>query len=712
MPGIVFLHAGLWPCFAALCVPIVLHLLTRRARAIILLPTFVFLKRSIANQSRMYRVRRPLLLLLRLAALFFLVVAFLKPVTRAPLAQGGPAGRTVVIVLDTSLSMGYTHAGVSSLARVRGPVVQILEDLKIGDRANVVLADARPRSLLPAPGDDYAALVEGVKSTQATLERANLTAALSTAAAQLAISHGAHKELVIASDFQTTNWREGKLDRVPRDVDVVFLNAADGQRENAGITGLTLDPPAPRPGEETNVVAEVWNGSSVARTLPVTMDVRTERRGELSASEPLPAREPASVLVPAFSFGTVRLSCNFPTPGRYLVIARLPGDALKADDVRFLGVEVKRATKVLLLTDESVRADTGAYFLYRALAPNPDAPGDVTVTVKRPIDMTVSDLSGCQAVVWAGVQGFPTVRLALLRRYVSDGGALIVFLSGTRNVSLLHAFAALVPGDSGLPFMPRAPFDAKRAGKGVLTLRDVRYESPLLKVFKDPVVADLSAVRFTHILTTGKANQDAEVLMRFDNGMLAAALGPLGAGTVLLCNFSPALGDSDLARQAIFPPLIHEFLNGMATTSKASHDVHPGDTLAVRLEPGERPASVQALGPSGEPEHVVVDRTSGVALIRRVAHCGFYRFLADGKVFDAVAVNPHAEESDLRSLDPRTLRGKSSGQPAIVVDPGPDSMDRLAVLQHGRPLWSYCLLAVMLLLLLEQAVSATGERVR
>ena len=76
MGGLTFLNASLWPWLLALGIPILIHLLTRRARRHITLPTFQFLQKAMAQQSQIFRMRRWLLLVLRCLFLLLLVLTF------------------------------------------------------------------------------------------------------------------------------------------------------------------------------------------------------------------------------------------------------------------------------------------------------------------------------------------------------------------------------------------------------------------------------------------------------------------------------------------------------------------------------------------------------------------------------------------------------------------------------------------------------------
>ena len=122
---LVYLHAGLWPFLLALGIPVWLHLRKRRVLRTAVLPTLQFLQAALTKQTQHRRVHRWLLLVLRLLAMLFLVLTFLKPVHVAPLAASSGEKRTVILVLDVSLSLSATQGGVSALERraraMRGP---------------------------------------------------------------------------------------------------------------------------------------------------------------------------------------------------------------------------------------------------------------------------------------------------------------------------------------------------------------------------------------------------------------------------------------------------------------------------------------------------------------------------------------------------------------------------------------------------------------
>jgi hypothetical protein len=705
--GFSLLNAGLWPWLLVLSVPILIHLLTRRTHRTVTLPTFRFLQRSLAQQSQVFKLRRWLLLVLRMALLLFLVLTFLKPTRTAPLAAKG-GRRALVVVLDRSLSMGYTQGGVEALARVRSEAAALLDDLRPGDVADVILAGAAPQAALPKLSGDFGTLRQAVKSAQATAERGDLSAAVAQAAELLAKSETPDRTLVLASDFQRTNWAEVSFDTLPPDVKLVTISSDTGERDNAAVIGLKLRPATPVAGEEAQLVAEVWNGSARFRSVPVTLTAAME-----GAAAALPPQTTALSL-PPYTSGTVTFPITLPEAQRYRFVARIPADSLPADDARFLVADLRHSQTVVLLTDEALTgAPTGAYFLSRALNPTPDQPGGIRVLARHATDLSEADLKSCDAVLLEAVTTMPADRLPMLAKYVAAGGTLLVFAGGPNFIGQMEALAHLGKNGDGLAFLPQSPLDVSQRGKGYLTLTEARYDSPLLKLFKSPDAADLGKIHFTRLHLTTEPDKRAEVLLKYEDGTPAAARRNFGAGSILLCNFSTSPADSDLPRQELFPPLLHEFLKGLTDKGGDRREFYPGGSASTTLDAAQMRGSVTCLDPVSAPERVVTDKASGGVIVERVERTGFHAVLANGQPVATLAVNPHPDESDLRAIDPRELQSKRAKHTAYAVHAGSvGAGSELDSLRHDRPLWPWCLLAVLLFLLLEHAVAAYGGQAR
>src|SRR5689334_25337463 len=109
---------------AALAIPVLIHLIQREKKRVVEFPSLMFLRRIPYQSVRRRRIRHWLLLMMRLAALALIVLAFARPFFRgadpSAAAQGG--AREVVILVDRSYSMGYGDRWNRALVAARNAV--------------------------------------------------------------------------------------------------------------------------------------------------------------------------------------------------------------------------------------------------------------------------------------------------------------------------------------------------------------------------------------------------------------------------------------------------------------------------------------------------------------------------------------------------------------------------------------------------------------
>src|SRR5262245_26528145 len=99
---------------SGLALPIMAHLLQRRASRRIVFPTVRLMREAAAGRSRLSALRRLLLLALRCLGVALLVLAFTQPVwsRRGATPPAENQGVGLVLVIDNSASAGRLSAGV------------------------------------------------------------------------------------------------------------------------------------------------------------------------------------------------------------------------------------------------------------------------------------------------------------------------------------------------------------------------------------------------------------------------------------------------------------------------------------------------------------------------------------------------------------------------------------------------------------------------
>ena len=122
---------------AGLAIPVLLHLIQKERKNVVHFPSLMFLRRIPYQSVQRRRIRHWFLLLMRLAALALIVLAFARPFfRRQDLGAAAASGaREVVILLDRSYSMGYGDRWQRAMSAARDAVT----GLRGQDRGSIVL---------------------------------------------------------------------------------------------------------------------------------------------------------------------------------------------------------------------------------------------------------------------------------------------------------------------------------------------------------------------------------------------------------------------------------------------------------------------------------------------------------------------------------------------------------------------------------------------
>src|SRR5436189_1912936 len=120
----------------AVIAPIVLHLVRREESQKVPLSSLMFVTRMTKKSWRRQKLQHLLLLMLRVAALLLLVLAFARPffTSRVPVPIQSSKDKSVVILLDNSFSMRFGDR----FEKAKKQALQLVSGLSYGDSAQVV----------------------------------------------------------------------------------------------------------------------------------------------------------------------------------------------------------------------------------------------------------------------------------------------------------------------------------------------------------------------------------------------------------------------------------------------------------------------------------------------------------------------------------------------------------------------------------------------
>lgn len=762
--------AWVWALPVAVLLPLVVHLLSQRGGKLAYFPAVRFVKKAVALQTRWYRPRHWLMLLIRMLILAAVIGALAQPIWwRDPAAASqNYQGVAAVLILDASASMQRTEQGSSLFEIARAQTIAALSSLDPSrDRAMVIVMDASPSPILPRMSANFSAMADELRTLKPTWEHGDLTAALTLAArppwdpndkAATALLN-----IHLFSDMQKTQWPgEAQLRTIL--ADKTFIPQPVGQAKsvkgNLALHRASVTPSQPVPGQRVTVWADVANYAD-ANSPPVNVNVVMVAAGQRQVR-----------MVKVAAGGTARVSFLWQpreAGTTYVSLTLEPAvdsagnvNALTADDHTGRFVQVARSRKVALVTAADVDDPSSSpYYFKRALTPDKDpSANDVHLQVLTPAMLagTLSPSSSAQwpaCIVMTMAGGPPQAALDALAAYMNQGGGVwwiidsaIAATSLANWQSELGSLAPVVNAQNPtqtLPLIMRID--------GMPTIGSGAFDDPALEVFEGPARSALlqqtftatfegtlapgakSLLSFKHLLT-----DDASNTLNLHPPLLASLQVGQGQLVVMTAMLSPDA--SPLVKGQVFVPLVHQIVRTLSPLLRATSNPLVGSSLSIDLPvpdgATDAAAGLYVLKPDGSRiTQIVLDppmpgQTSSVQLPTISRDVGRYSLhvKANDQLLGGVQVELASSESD---LTPWQLANTSAAHSPLASPATTDDSEHVittpqsrasqaadqplvvsdaALREHGQPLWPYLLLLAVLLLILESLLGGLASAVR
>jgi hypothetical protein len=502
---------------------------------------------------------------------------------------------------------------------------------------------------------------------------ADLPAALQAAEAAVAdarreFSGLPRSQTILLSDLGVNTWaatapssREGGR-RLPLPEGARIESVDDGVRENLAITDIELDPPTPILGRPLNVSVRLESiGREAKRNVGVELLVDGVRVGR------------QHVDVSAGQETIVHFDARLSEPGRHVFEARAmsDGDALVADNRRWLVTEAKAARRALLAADVATSAED----LARALNPRFRQAGggdEIPVEVISTAGLGGAELASYDLAFVCNVAELSERERRLLERYIAEGGAVVLVLGDRAQPTAHNEF-----------LMDIAPIQiSEQALQGDWRLDPLDYGHPIVAPFSGQSRSGLLGVRVSHYYPLRVEGDDVKTPLALNSGDPAIVIARHGAGRLAVMATDPALRTQDepwstLAVSPSFVPLMRELFDYLTGSTRSDEwNRTAGEPLA--------PASVVLNGavaqwkdPAGRPNSTPPNTSQrGV-------------YTVNG---EPIAVNTDPAESDLDTVSMSDLQAPESAQSGVAASAGVGAV---------VPLASYLLGAAALLMLIE-----------
>ncbi len=641
-----FLTPAFFIGLLAIGIPILIHLTQKEKKTIVDFPSLMFLRRIPYTSVRRRSIRDLWLLLLRVAALLLMVLAFSRPwFSAGSLAAKLPGStRDVVILLDRSASMGYGDRWARAQAEAR----QVAAGLRGDDRGTLVLFGSNAEEHVRATADRVR-LSQAIDAAKVGAEATRFAPALRLAQSILAQSARPRREVVLISDFQKIGWAKQEDIHLPEGATLTPVSVGGGNTSDVGVTTVTFARNQFSGQDRVVATAGVANRSAKpVADVPVSLEIDGHVVDTKTVSLAPNGTSPVTFAEFTVADENVRGRITAGGAGG----AGGAGDAWPADNSFFFVLSPGRPVRVLIVQPDQADRDASLY-LATALGIGEAPKFDVeTIAASK---LTGAALDKRAVVILNDTSALPAGAADALTRFVERGGGVLVGAAANAKWSGSEQ-TALMPGVLG------APVDRPTGRVGALGYLD--YSHPVFEVFRTPRAGSFSGVHFFRYRTLDpKANR---VLARFDDGAAAMVERKIGGGHVIAWTTSLDGSWNDLAVKPAFLPFVRQVAVFLSAFQNADAWQIAGRALDVTSK--VQAAPVGAVGgvvstPSGERVSLT---DNGRPAFVELGEQGFYTVRLSGARDAArpltVAVNIDPAETDLTAVDPQEFVAKVTGR--------------------------------------------------
>ena len=580
----------------AAAIPILIHILLRRRRKPVQWAAMLLLIEAARRHRRKARLEQIILLTVRAAILILLGAALAQPLLGERIGVTGE--RTTHIILDDGIIGGLVEAdGRTSFERQVSEASTFIESLPGGDRISIVLAGAPVRFLIESPTADHRSAIRAIENLPSREGATDIASALELT--ETGLDREGMQAVRIFSDF-----RRGSVDDRRRPP--VLHGPAGAPIEL--IASMPIDEPT------TNVqVASITTARSPLSTIGtgdlLLVEVGLRRTGltpEAVSNVRLEGDAMSGVenrrveWSPGRTKARVDFQVRVDTDGGVLEVAVDP-DALPLDDRRFVTVEGRQPTRVLMVDRDELAGSTrldrlrGTDWFERALLPIPDAAIAEAITIDRVDPATINDrdLEGTSIAVIGRPDLLPLGFELTLANWIRRGGIAVVLPPGETTIR---------PWATPLLEALDVPWAVSLEPKEIDPPRSLSAEQPnsALTTLLDAELIELApSVRINRRLPVEDA-PDGDVVLIDDQGDPVLLDAPIGAGRLVFFAVNPELEWTDLPVRPLMVPLVQEIVRQGSALSRREVDgvvgVRPplirGSSVATITLPGSASQAV------------------------------------------------------------------------------------------------------------------------
>jgi hypothetical protein len=693
-----FVNPAFLFALSSISIPIIIHLFNFRKFKTVYFTNVRFLREVKEETQSKSQLKHLLILLARILALVFLVLAFAQPYIPFEHQKINPGAKAISVFIDNSFSMDAENKSGRLLDEAKKDAREIAASARPTDQFQLLTNDFEGRHQRLVNREEFLELLEEVKLSPAVRTLPEIF----SRQADLLNNSGAYKgrkSAFIISDFLKS---VSAIDQIKNDTSIAtrLVPVVAQERRNLYIDSCWFETPVRKLNQPEALHVRIRNASAQEyANVPMKLFINGQQK------------TPSSFSIGANGKVDTVIAFTVREPGWQQGRVELTDSPITFDDKFFFSFEVSKTIAILCI--EPASKSNGKSVGEKAANPignlfRKDSSFRYTEVLESAIDYAA--LSKNEFIILDGLNSISSGLGQELKRFVQAGGSLLIFPSLNIDIPAYSGFlgslnvAAYTELDTARSKVDALNFEQEIYREGVFEKRN--NSRALTNAQLDlPVV-------FNHYRISRNSHSNEEYLMKLRNKDIFLAKYNAQKGNVYLCTSSLTAGGGNFQKHALFVPTILQIAFFSTQQNKLFCTIGRNDLIELNSTPagGENVFHISSADNKFDiiPEHRIVDSKTELFTHDQIREAGNYNLLAGKEQLQGLSFNYDRKESDLECLKPEEL--KAACEKAGLINfsllegdqKGLASM--LSEINQGKKLWKWCIILALLCLAAEVAL--------
>lgn len=661
-----FLYPSFLWALTALSIPVILHLFYFRRYKKVYFSNLRFLREVKEETSARNRLRNLLILIARVLAMAFIILAFAQPYIPADDSQHAGI-RNVSLFVDNSFSMQSFGEDLSLFDRARQKAKEIIMGYGQEDRFQVLGHELSPSQNLWISREEAITRLEEMEFTPSVKPISVITGRQKQGFAR---EEGIPVAWLI-SDFQKSIMDVSSFDSA---ITHNLLPLKSVREKNVAIDSAWFDSPVQMLNQTAMLLFSIHNYTpDDADNIRVTIDIDGQERPE------------GSVDAKGIDIKIDTANITVMKAGWHELAIRISDFPVTFDDSYYVSFYVDENLKILSINDRVPNESISAVFANRR---------EFILDNSTANSLQYAAFPEYDLIILNELQSVTTGLISVLNKYVQDGGKVLFIPSATGS---LEQYNTLLRTLGAVPFQS---YTIRERQVGKINTDAFIYNDVFIRTRPNMRLPNVKA----SYLQTGSGSRGQSLLSFRDGGDLITFYTPgKGAFTVIASPLDRNVSDLSLQPE-VFVPLLYKLAIYTSDFRQLAYTIGQDHLISIDAALVSPEKEVMVHGPA---EFIPGISSLGTRVLLdvqgQVKESGFYEVTQDGQMAASLAFNYDRKESDLTLTNDEDLPVKDHVN-IWSEDENRDFTRLIEETQQGKQLWKWCVILALIFIGFEIAL--------